>query len=60
IPINTLTFTWSLGKNRRLDIKYMQTLCGIFIQGRLNQKAKENYLLVLCSQADMSRMMKYL
>ncbi|UPK89904.1 hypothetical protein LCI18_000839 [Fusarium solani-melongenae] len=47
-------------KNRRLDVKHMQTLCTIFAQGGLNQKAEENHLLVLCSRADVSRMMDHL
>ncbi|GKU10393.1 unnamed protein product, partial [Fusarium langsethiae] len=60
MPTNALTSTWSLGKNRRLDTKHVRTLCGIFTQGGLNRKAEENHLLVLCSQADVSRMMKHL
>ncbi|OBS16142.1 hypothetical protein FPOA_13212 [Fusarium poae] len=44
MPTNALTSTWSLGKNRRLDTKH----------------AEENHLLVLCSRADVSRMMKHL
>lgn len=60
MPINALTSTWSLGKNRRLDTKHVRTLCAIFTQGGLNRKAEENHLLVLCSRADVSRMMKHL
>ncbi|KAF5002323.1 hypothetical protein FDECE_10647, partial [Fusarium decemcellulare] len=60
MPINALTSTWSLGKNRRLDLKHVQTLCTIFAQGGLNRKAEENHLLVLCRKADVSRMMDHL
>ncbi|KAG7402837.1 hypothetical protein Forpe1208_v016711 [Fusarium oxysporum f. sp. rapae] len=60
MPTNALTSTWSLGKNRRLDTKHVRTLCAIFTQGGLNRKAEENHLLVLCSRADVSRMMKHL
>ncbi|RTE68559.1 hypothetical protein BHE90_017067 [Fusarium euwallaceae] len=60
MPVNALTSTWSLGKNRRLDVKHVQTLCTIFAQGGLNRKAEENHLLVLCSRVDVSRMMDHL
>ncbi|OBS16733.1 hypothetical protein FPOA_12673 [Fusarium poae] len=60
MPTNALTSTWSLGRNRRLDTKHVRTLCTVFTQGGLNRKAEENHLLVLCSRADVSRMMKHL
>ncbi|KAK7592398.1 hypothetical protein V3481_007017 [Fusarium oxysporum f. sp. vasinfectum] len=60
MPIKALTSAWSLGKNRRLDTKHVRNLCAIFTQGGLNRRAEENHLLVLCSRADVSRMMKHL
>lgn len=60
MPTKALTSTWSLGKNRRLDVKHVRALCAIFTQGGLNRKAEENHLLVLCSRADVSRMMEHL
>ncbi|PNP78574.1 hypothetical protein FNYG_08086 [Fusarium nygamai] len=60
MPIKALISTWSLGKNRRLDMKHVRNLCAIFTQGRLNRRAEENHLLVLYSRADVSRMMEHL
>jgi hypothetical protein len=60
MPTKALTPIWSLGMNRRLDVKHVRTLCTVFTQGGLNRKAEENHLLVLCSKADVSRMMKHL
>ncbi|KAM0362979.1 hypothetical protein ACHAO7_010766 [Fusarium culmorum] len=60
MPAKALTSAWSLGQNRRLDMKHVQNLCAIFTQGGLNRRAEENHLLVLCSRSDIARMMRHL
>ena len=56
MPTRALTSQWSLGQNRRVDLRHVQRLCGIFANGGLKRRAKENYLLVLCSKAEVSNM----
>ena len=60
LPVSALDPTWSVGQNRRLDERHAGQLCMIFEQGGLNRKAKENHLRVLCSAADVERMLNSL
>jgi hypothetical protein len=60
MPVSALDPTWSIGQNRPLDERHAGKLCGIFQQGGLNRKAEENYLRVLCSAADVERMLNSL
>lgn len=59
LPVGALDFGWSVGQNRPLDERHARRLCGIFEQGGLNRKAQENYLRVLCSGADVQRMLTH-
>lgn len=60
MPISTLTPVWSLGQNRPVSERHVQKLCAIFLQGGLNRTAHGNYLQVLCSKEDVSKMMAHL
>ena len=60
MPIHALTSTWSLGRNRPVDAHHIRRLYNIFAQGGLNRTAEENHIIVLCSRAETSKMMKHL
>src|SRR6185437_9907432 len=54
-PIDALTYTWSIGSNRRVDRSHVKFLCGMFMRNRLERRAEENRLLVLCTQEEVDR-----
>lgn len=60
MPLRALTTTWSLGTNRPVDRQQVRKLCSIFAQAGLNRRAEENYLLVLSSREDTTRMCRHL
>jgi hypothetical protein len=60
LPISALTYAWSIGTNRKIDRQHAQELCSLFLKGRLERRAQENHLLVLCSSRDVEQMMAYL
>lgn len=59
-PLNALTPDWTIGSNRPIDAKHVQTLCQIFEVQRLQRELVENRLRIACSQADVQRMMEHL
>lgn len=58
IPINALTYTWSIGKNRRIDQQHVQKLYESFMRGELARQSEENYILVQCSAELVQRAMR--
>jgi hypothetical protein len=58
-PIDALTPAWSIGSNRPIDPKHVQSLCRIFDEQHLQREAVENHLLVACSQAEVQRMLAH-
>jgi len=59
-PVDALTPSWSIGSNRPIDTKHVQTLCQIFEVQRLQREPVENRLRIACSQAEVQRMMEHL
>jgi hypothetical protein len=59
MPIHALTTKWTLGDNRLLIPHHVQVLKQRFLdKGGPKREAKENYLQVLCSGADLTRMIE--
>jgi hypothetical protein len=58
IPIDALTCTWSIGKNRRIDQQHVQKLFESFMRGELARQSEENYILVQCSAELVQRAMR--
>lgn len=60
-PVNALTPTWSIGKNRPIDHKQVQTLCRIFMQnGGVERKSWDRRLLILCTHQEVEKMISHL
>ncbi|KAG6061252.1 hypothetical protein E4U32_003042 [Claviceps aff. humidiphila group G2b] len=61
MPIKLLTTTWSLGSNRLLNRRHVQQLKRAFVQfGGPKRDPEEHHLKVLCTGAEVHRMMKQL
>lgn len=60
MPIDALTSTWRIGKNRRLDRQHVANLCQTFHQGNLARQTEENYLIVSCSSQAIRNMTQHL
>ncbi|KAG6054518.1 hypothetical protein E4U32_006882 [Claviceps aff. humidiphila group G2b] len=61
MPIKLLTTTWSLGSNRSLDRRHVQKLKKAFVElGGPKRDLEEHHLKVLCTGAEVERMMKEL
>ncbi|KAG6105165.1 hypothetical protein E4U13_008014 [Claviceps humidiphila] len=61
MPIKLLTTTWSLGSNRLLNRRHVQQLKRAFVQfGGPKRDHEEHHLKVLCTGAEVHRMMKQL
>ncbi|KAG5962501.1 hypothetical protein E4U56_003376 [Claviceps arundinis] len=61
IPTKLLTTTWSLGSNRHLNPRHIQKLLKAFVElGGPKRELKQHHLKVLCTGAEVKRMMKAL
>lgn len=60
MPIDALTSTWRIGKNRQLDRQHVANLCQTFQQGNLARQTEENYLIVSCSSQAIRNMTQHL
>lgn len=56
-PIDALTPSWGVGRNRPIDDKHVLRLCQIFKEEGLQREAEENRLLIACSRDEVQRMM---
>ncbi|KAG6082455.1 hypothetical protein E4U15_002503 [Claviceps sp. LM218 group G6] len=61
MPIKLLSTTWTLGSNRLLDRRHVQKLRKAFVElGGPNRDLEEHHLKVLCTGAEVERMLKAL
>ncbi|KAG5964649.1 hypothetical protein E4U56_002129 [Claviceps arundinis] len=61
MPIKLLSTTWTLGSNRLLDRRHVQKLRKAFVElGGPNRDLEEHHLKVLCTGAEVERMLKEL
>ncbi|KAG6056375.1 hypothetical protein E4U32_005761 [Claviceps aff. humidiphila group G2b] len=61
MPTKLLTSTWSLGSNRPLNRRHVQKLKKAFVElGGPKRDLEEHHLKVLCTGAEVERMMKEL
>ncbi|KAG6093246.1 hypothetical protein E4U31_006857 [Claviceps sp. LM219 group G6] len=61
MPTKLLTTNWSLGSNRLLNRRHLQQLKRAFVQfGGPKRDREEHHLKVLCTGAEVHRMMKQL
>ncbi|KID80877.1 hypothetical protein MGU_11700 [Metarhizium guizhouense ARSEF 977] len=60
MPLDSLTCTWTRGKNRRLQQQQVSRLCDDFRELGLEREAEENFLLVQCSAAAVEQMLGFL
>lgn len=60
MPLDSLTCTWTRGKNRRLQQQQVSRLCEDFRALGLEREAEENFLLVQCSAAAVEQMLAFL
>jgi len=56
VPLQALTTIWSLATNRPLDQQHVQRLCTIFHRGGLSRSTPSHRLLVMSTEAEVSRM----
>lgn len=59
-PVGALTPVWEEGHNRDPDKKQIQALCDIFEEQDVQRESVENRLRVLCSRAEVERMVAHL
>ncbi|KAF5483067.1 hypothetical protein CGCS363_v015037 [Colletotrichum siamense] len=56
MPIAVLDTTWSVGRNRSINTAHVQELLHMFRSSRLERRAPEKRIIVLCSADEVSRM----
>ncbi|KAK1990356.1 hypothetical protein LX36DRAFT_705307 [Colletotrichum falcatum] len=54
MPVDVLETTWSVGRNRRVELAHVWELKEAFMKGGLERSAPENRIAVLCSVEDVS------